>query len=208
MSKTRKHFILFFSLFLTLLILDQASKIYVKTHFYLGEEINVFSDWFKLAFTENPGAAFGIALGGEIGKYILTIFRIIFSGFIAYILIQKIKEHTHKGFLIAVTLILAGAVGNVIDGIFYGLIFSASSYHSPIIAELVPFGTGYAGLFQGKVVDMLYFPMITSQFPSWVPKYGGEYFTFFSPIFNVADSCISVGLGLLLIFMNKVDIEN
>lgn len=186
-----------------LIAIDQASKIYVKTHFHMGEEVMVIPTWFRLVFTENPGVAFGMEWGGTIGKYFLSIFRMGFSAVIAFFLYKNIQKREHKGLLIAGVLILAGAVGNVIDGIFYGAIFSASSFHLPNVAEFVPFGHGYAPLLQGKVVDMFYFPLFDGQFPHWLPIYGGQPFSFFNAIFNVADACISVGLVLLLLFMNK-----
>jgi signal peptidase II len=188
-----------------LIIIDQASKIYVKTHFFLGEEVMVMPTWFRLAFTENPGVAFGMQWGGEIGKYCLSIFRILFSFGIIWFLKEKIAQREHKGILFATSLILAGAVGNVIDGIFYGTIFSVSSFHTPNLATFVPFGTGYASLLQGKVVDMLYFPMFDGVFPNWFPIWGGQPFMFFNAIFNVADSCISVGLVIFLWFLRKIE---
>ncbi len=188
-----------------LIAIDQASKIYVKTNFYMGEEVMVIPTWFRLVFTENPGVAFGMEWGGTMGKYFLSVFRIIFSLVIAFFLYKSIQKKEHKGLLIAGVLILAGAVGNVIDGIFYGAIFSASSYHLSNVAEFVSFSQGYAPLLQGKVVDMFYFPLFDGVFPSWMPIYGGQPFSFFNAIFNVADACISVGLVLLLIFMRKYE---
>lgn len=191
-------------LFVVILIaVDQASKIYVKTHFHMGEEVMVIPTWFRLVFTENPGVAFGMEWGGTTGKYFLSLFRIVFSIVIAFFLYKNIQKGEHKGLLIAGVLILAGAIGNVIDGVFYGAIFSASSFHMPNLAQFVPFGQGYAPLLQGKVVDMFYFPLFDGQLPSWLPIYGGQPFSFFNAIFNVADACISVGLVLLLIFMRK-----
>lgn len=204
--KSKKNYAFYFILFAVLLIIDQWSKIYIKTHFFLGEEVMVIPHWFRIAFTENPGAAFGMELGGSFGKYVLSIFRVIFSIGIAFYLIHQIKNNVHKGFLIGLTFILAGAIGNVIDGVFYGMIFSESSYYHTTVAKFVSFGTGYAGVFQGKVVDMLYFPMINGTFPEWMPSLGGQSFTFFSPIFNIADSCITVGLGILIYFLNKVEL--
>jgi signal peptidase II len=192
-------------LFLAILVLDQSTKLYVKTHFYIGEEVMVIPNWFRIAFTENPGAAFGMELGGNIGKYILSIFRILFSFFIVYILVRSIRERVHKGFTIAIALVLAGAIGNVIDGMFYGLFFSESIPFHMSTGHLVPFGHGYAGFLQGKVVDMLYFPIFNGFLPEWIPMCGGQPFTFFSPIFNIADSSITIGVVLLMLFMNKVD---
>lgn len=193
----------YWTLVLLLILIDQLSKIYVKTHFFLGEEVIVIPNWFRLSFTENQGVAFGMEWGGEIGKYILSIFRIVFSGLIAFLLAKKIKEGEHRGILIAGALILAGALGNVIDGVFYGAIFSNSSYHLSNMATFVPFGQGYSDLLQGKVVDFFYFPLINSVYPEWVPVLGGHPFSFFNAIFNVADSCITIGLAMFLLFMNK-----
>lgn len=193
----------YWALALLLILTDQWSKIYVKTHFHLGEEVMVIPTWFRLVFTENPGVAFGMVWGGVKGKYMLSVFRIVFSAFIIYFLHRNIVKREHPALLIAGTLILAGAIGNVIDGIFYGAIFSASSFHIPNIASFVPFGTGYAPLLQGKVVDMFYFPLFDGILPDWLPVMGGQPFSFFNAIFNVADACISVGLVVLLVFLRK-----
>lgn len=206
-SRNRNNGIVFWILALVLIIIDQVSKIYVKTHFHLGEEVIVIPNWFRLSFTENPGVAFGLEYGGEMGKYALSIFRVLFSIGIILFLHFKIKAGEHKGILFATSLILAGAIGNVIDGVFYGSIFSVSSFHNPNLAEFVPFGTGYSSLLQGKVVDFFYFPLIDSIYPDWVPSLGGQPFRFFNAIFNVADSCITVGLGVFLFFLRKTDLN-
>jgi signal peptidase II len=203
MQNSQKNARIYWILVLLLILIDQISKIYVKTHFSLGEEVIVIPNWFRLSFTENQGVAFGMEWGGEIGKYVLSIFRILFSGLIAFMLAKKINEGEHKGVLIAGSLILAGAIGNVIDGVFYGAIFSNSSYHLSNIATFVPFGQGYSELLQGKVVDFFYFPLINAVYPEWVPMLGGHPFSFFNAIFNVADSCITIGLGLFLFYMKK-----
>jgi signal peptidase II len=203
MNQRKNYAWIYWLIVIILITIDQASKIYVKTHFYMGEEVMVIPTWFRLVFTENPGVAFGMEWGGTIGKYFLSVFRIVFSVVIAFFLYKSIQKKEHKGLLIAGVLILAGAVGNVIDGIFYGAIFSASSYHLSNVAEFVSFSQGYAPLLQGKVVDMFYFPLFDGVFPSWIPIYGGQPFSFFNAIFNVADACISIGLVLLLIFMRK-----
>jgi signal peptidase II len=197
MNQSRSNAWIYWLSVIVLIAIDQASKIYVKTHFHMGEEVMVIPTWFRLVFTENPGVAFGMEWGGAVGKYFLSVFRIIFSIVIAYFLYKNIQKREHKGLLIAGVLILSGAIGNVIDGIFYGAIFSASSFHMLNLAEFVPFGTGYAPLLQGKVVDMFYFPLYDGILPN------GQPFSFFNAIFNVADACISVGLVLLLIFMRK-----
>lgn len=162
----------------------------------LGDSIEIAS-WFKIYFIENPGMAFGLELGG---KLFLTLFRIVAVGFIGYYLIQLIKKKYAKGFIACIALILAGAFGNIIDCIFYGEIFS-SSYGQ--VATFVPLGEGYADWMHGKVVDMLYFPLIESNFPSWMPFVGGEHFIFFSPVFNIADSAITVGIFVLVLFYHK-----
>lgn len=203
MNQSKNYAWVYWLFVIVLIAIDQASKIYIKTHFFMGEEVMVIPTWFRLVFTENPGVAFGMEWGGITGKYLLSVFRILFSTVIAFFLYKNIQKREHIGLLIAGVLILAGAVGNVIDGIFYGAFFSASSYHIQNFAEFVSFGQGYAPLLQGKVVDMFYFPLFDGIFPNWVPIYGGQPFSFFNAIFNVADACISIGLILLLIFMRK-----
>ncbi|CAM1360547.1 Lipoprotein signal peptidase [Tenacibaculum litopenaei] len=167
------------------ILIDQVSKIYVKTHFMLGEEVVVFKDWFKIHFTENNGMAWGFEFGGEAGKLFLTLFRLVAVSGIVYWLWQTIQRKAHTGVIIAIALILAGAVGNIIDSVFYGVIFDSSHGRLATLFADNPYGK----LFHGKVVDMLYFPM-----------YEGESFTFFNAIFNGADSWITIGVALLFIF--------
>ena len=181
-----------------LLIIDQIVKIWIKTHMTIGESIPVFGSWFQIYFIENNGMAFGMQFGGTFGKLFLTLFRIVLIGVIIYYINKLIRTGAPSGVLVGVSLILVGAIGNVIDSTFYGLIFSESTYNS--VATLFPPGGGYSSLFHGKVVDMLYFPLIDTTLPEWVPFRGGEQFIFFRPIFNIADSCITIGVLYLLIF--------
>ncbi len=176
-----------------LLILDQALKIWIKTHMQLHESIEITS-WFYLYFTENAGMAFGIEV---IGKLFLSVFRIVAVCFIGYFLYKLVKQNYKFGFIACVSLIFAGAIGNIIDSVFYGVLFDDSYGH---VATFLPAGGGYAGLLHGKVVDMFYFPLIQTILPEWVPFWGGEEFVFFRPIFNLADSAICVGVFLLLLF--------
>lgn len=186
---------------LSVLFVDQALKIYIKTHFYYGESINILGlEWAQLRFIENDGMAFGWSFGGETGKYILSVFRILMSIFLIYFVGQLIKAKESKGFIAAFALIIAGAIGNILDSLYFGLIFS-SSYHD--IATFMPEGGGYAPILQGKVVDMFYFPMLKGHFPEWMPLKGGEYFEFFRPIFNVADASITVGVFIIILFYRK-----
>ena len=181
-----------------ILLIDQILKIWVKTHMTLHEMLTITS-WFKICFVENNGMAYGMEFGS---KLLLSLFRIILVGFIGVFLFRQFgKNRFKKGFLICVTMIFAGALGNIIDGMFYGLIFNASSAHDG--SYLGPFGEGYAPFLMGKVVDMFYFPLIVTTYPDWVPVWGGQPFVFFSPVFNFADSCISVGVVLLLLFYRK-----
>lgn len=176
-----------------LLVLDQALKIWIKTHFQLHESVEI-TPWFYIYFTENPGMAFGIEV---IGKLFLTVFRIVAVAFISYYLYKIVKQNYSFGFIACVALVLAGAVGNIIDSVFYGVIFD-HSYGQ--VATFMPEGGGYAPWLHGKVVDMFYFPLIQTTWPDWVPFYGGEEFVFFRPIFNLADSAICVGVFALLLF--------
>lgn len=186
-----------------LLLVDQAIKFAVKLNMTLGESIPVLGDWFKICFVENNGMAFGMQFGGAFGKILLTLFRVVLIGFIIYY-IKKVllkKSDTPTGVLVGVSLVLVGAIGNVIDCIFYGQIFSASSYF--MVSEFLPSGGGYAPLLMGKVVDMFYFPIIDTVLPDWVPFWGGKEFVFFRPVFNFADSCISVAVIYMIIFQRK-----
>ncbi len=181
-------------LILGVLILDQALKFWIKSNMIIGEEFRVF-DWFIIHFTENKGMAFGMEFGGEWGKYMLSIFRIIAIGGIAWYLNILVKENTTKGVIMSVSLVLAGAIGNMIDSAFYGMVFSHSYGQIATFME-----GGYAGFLQGHVVDMFYFPLINSHFPDWLPVLGGDHFIFFRPVFNIADAAISVGVINILLF--------
>ena len=197
LSKTKK-LILIATL---LIIIDQVTKVLVKTNMHLGESFSVFGSWFQILFVENPGMAFGMSFGGAFGKIMLTLIRIILVVFLFYYIKKLLKKETPIGVLVCLTLILVGALGNIIDCMFYGIIFGESTYMT--VAEAFPAGGGYAPFFMGKVVDMLYFPLIDTTLPTWMPFRGGERFIFFSPVFNIADSCITCGALYLLIFKWK-----
>jgi signal peptidase II len=192
------------ALFIVFLIIffDQALKFYIKTHFYYGEEVNVIGSWFKLHFIENEGMAFGMRLGkAETGKLVLTLFRLVAVIFGFFLLKILVSRKYGKGVIICGSLILAGALGNLLDSMFYGLIFTESSFH---MARLVPIGQGYGQLFHGRVVDMLYFPLVDTRLPEWIPYFGGRDFVFFEPVFNIADAAISMGVLTLVLFQKKL----
>lgn len=183
---------------LLLLIIDQTIKIEVKTNMCLYEHISV-TDWFYISFVENNGMAFGMAF---LNKVVLSLFRIVASSIIGYYLYRQIKnKETRFGYLICISLILAGAIGNIIDCMFYGLCFTESTPYT--VSTSVPLGDGYAPFLMGRVVDMFYFPIIETYLPEWMPFVGGNHFVFFSPVFNFADACVSVGFILLLLFYRK-----
>jgi len=167
----------------------------------LGQEFSVFGDWFIIHFTENEGMAFGMKFGGDWGKLILSIFRIIAIIGIGWYLIRLVKQSATSGLIICLSLIFAGALGNIIDSAFYGLIFSESKFHE--LAVMYPTEGGYAGFLHGKVVDMLYFPLFSGTYPSWVPFLGGSNFIFFRPVFNIADSSITIGVLTLILFQKS-----
>lgn len=185
--------------FLVLLI-DQLIKIYVKTHFFLGEEVYVAGNWFILHFTENNGMAYGMEFGGQFGKLFLSTFRILAVAGIFWYLLDIIKKKEDKLYTICIALIFAGALGNIIDSAFYGVLFSDSGYD---IARFLPEEGGYASFLHGKVVDMFYFPIIKGHFPSWFPIWGTEDFIFFRPVFNFADASISVGVGIIILYQKR-----
>ena len=167
------------------LVADQVLKTWIKTNMYIGQEFKILGNWFIIHFTENNGMAFGMEFGGEFGKLALSLFRIVAVAGIGYGLHYLIKHKNHRGLIASVALIFAGAVGNIIDSVFYGVIYK------------------YAGLFHGRVVDMLYFPLVEGIFPKWVPIWGGEDFVFFRPVFNLADAAISVGVIIILVFQKR-----
>ncbi len=180
------------------IILDQIIKIYIKTHFYLGEEVIVF-DWFRIHFVENNGMAMGFEFGGRTGKLFLTLFRIVAVSAIIFWLVGNIKRKVHNAVIIGISLIFSGAVGNIIDSVFYGVIFDQSNHKVATLFAEKPYGD----LFYGKVVDMLYFPFWDGILPEWIPFIGGNDFTFFQYIFNPADAFISIGVALLFIFSKQ-----
>ncbi|PWU03943.1 MAG: lipoprotein signal peptidase [Bacteroidetes bacterium] len=187
-----------------ILLIDQALKFWIKTHFFVGQEKYVLGSWFRLHFIENEGMAYGWKFGGNWGKMILTLFRLFAVVFGTYYIQRIIRQGYHRGFIICATLIYAGAIGNLLDSMFYGLIFDNSDPYAQNISHLFPAGGGYAGFLHGKVVDMLYFPIITdAHFPSWFPFWGGEDFEFFRPVFNVADASISIGVLAILVFQRR-----
>ncbi len=193
-------------LVILLLVIDQVIKFAVKLNMTLGESIPVFGDWFQICFIENNGMAFGMQFGGSVGKLALSLFRVVLIGFIIVYLKKLIKKAgTPTGVLVGLSLVLVGAIGNVVDCLFYGEIFSASTYSQ--VAQLFPPDGGYTGFLYGKVVDMFYFPIIDTVLPEWVPFFGGEHFIFFRPIFNFADACISVSVIYMLLFQRKFFME-
>ena len=179
------------------IVIDQLIKIWVKTNMTLHESIRVF-DWFYISFIENNGMAYGMQIGSKLA---LSLFRVAAIGLLAYYLWLQVHNKARTGYIVCLAMVLAGAVGNLIDCMFYGMMFNASSPH--YLSYFVPFGSGYAPFLMGRVVDMFYFPLIVTTWPDWVPYWGGEEFVFFSPVFNFADANISVGVVLLLLFYHK-----
>jgi signal peptidase II len=185
----------------TILILDQVLKFWIKLNMTLGQEFPILGDRGIIHFTENNGMAFGLELGGEAGKLALSLFRIVAIIAIGYGIVHMIKKEYHKGLILCVSMIFAGALGNMIDSAFYGVIFSESSWYDK--AQLFPPEGGYSSFLHGKVVDMFYFPLISGHYPNWLPIWGGEDFIFFRPVFNLADAAISVGVIIILIFQKS-----
>ena len=196
-QKTKLHISV--ALFFCVLVIDQIIKVWVKTSMHLGEHIEITS-WFHIAFVENNGMAFGWELWG--GKLFLTLFRVVAVCLIGWFIHSEIKRRRPTGYIVCLTLIAAGAAGNIFDCLFYGMIFNNPP--APLVAELVPWGTGYGQLMLGRVVDMFYFPLIEWTMPTWVPFFAGEHCIFFSPVFNFADAAISCGIIALILFYHKL----
>ena len=184
-------------LVVAILVIDQVIKIWVKTHMTLHEQIEIFS-WFKIVFIENNGMAYGMEIGS---KLVLSLFRVVAVSVLGYYIVQQVRKQARHGYIVCLSMVMAGAAGNIFDSMFYGLIFNASSEF--YTSYFVPFGTGYAPFLMGKVVDMFYFPLIVTTWPDWVPMFGGQPYVFFSPIFNFADASISVSVVLVLLFYRK-----
>lgn len=197
MSSGKKALLLIFMI----LVADQILKIWVKTHMVIGQEIHLFGNWGLIHFIENNGMAFGMEMGGKTGKLVLSIFRIIAIGGIGWYLIRLIDKKTNIALILSVSAILAGAVGNMIDSAFYGVIFS-ESYSQP--ASMFPNGGGYSSFLLGRVVDMFYFPVINTTWPDWSPFRPGESFVFFRPVFNIADSAITCGVIAIVLFQKRM----
>lgn len=187
-----------FIIIILILLIDQLSKIYIKTNFLYGEEVIVF-DWFRIHFIENNGMAWGAEFGGKTGKLFLTVFRLFAIAGIGYWLYSSVKKNAPTILIVAISLIFAGAMGNIIDSVFYGVIFDTPRNAVATLFSAKPYGT----LFHGKVVDMLYFPIWSGDLPGWVPFWGGKPFTFFNAIFNIADASISTAVGILIFFNKK-----
>jgi signal peptidase II len=197
MSLGKKSVLLIF----IVLLVDQTLKILIKTHLVIGQEIHIFGNRGLIHFIENNGMAFGMEMGGKAGKFVLSIFRIIAIIGIGFFLSSLIKKNAHLGLILAVSAIMAGAIGNIIDSAFYGLIFSESLNH---VATMFPSGGGYSSFLQGRVVDMFYFPIINTHWPEWSPFKPGETFVFFRPVFNVADSAITCGVISIILFQKRM----
>jgi signal peptidase II len=185
---------------LSILLLDQVLKIWIKTHMFLGQEFQI-ADWFIIHFTENNGMAFGFEFGGIWGKLALSLFRLAAIGALGYFLYTLEKKKAPTTAIVALSLILAGAIGNMIDSAFYGLIFNESLGQ---VASFMPEEGGYAGFLQGRVVDMFYFPIYSGYLPEWIPFWGGDYMVFFRPVFNIADTAISTGIGIVIFFQRNI----
>lgn len=197
-------------LVILVLAIDQTIKIWIKTHMALGDSFQVMGSKFLIHFTENPGMAFGMQFGGETGKLILSLFRLIAIFGIGWYLVHLVKTRVKLGLILCFSLILAGAIGNILDSAFYGLMFNKGMTFNPTINDWMPYAGvaeigshGYAGFLKGCVVDMLYFPLMNGHYPSWLPIWGGKEFAFFRPVFNIADSSITIGVCLILIFQRK-----
>ena len=202
MSKQKKQALTAAILIVLLIAIDQVIKVAVKLNMNLGESIHIF-DWFQIEFVENVGMAWGMELGS---KLFLSLFRIIAIVFLVWYITDRIRQGARTGYIVVLAMITAGAAGNIFDSIFYGQIFTASAPYyieGATPATLVPWGEGYAPVLMGKVVDMLYFPLFHGTFPDWIPLWGGESFVFFSPVFNFADSCISIGVMTILLAFRK-----
>lgn len=197
----KKSAIVSIAVIAAVLLIDQIIKVWIKTHMMLGDEFNIAGDWFIIHFVENNGMAFGMELGGGWGKLFLSVFRIAAVFAIGYYLVGLCRKSTvNIGLIASISLVFAGAIGNILDSIFYGVLFDSSLGQ---IATFLPDGGGYSSWLHGKVVDMFYFPLFSGTFPNWVPIWGGDFFLFFRPVFNFADASISVGIAIILLFQKR-----